>query len=119
MRDHTKLRAFALADEVALMIYKMTRDFPRDEIFVLTSQMRKAGISVASNIVEGCSRLTLKEYCRFIEISYGSLKELHYQFSIAERLDYLKFDQASEGNLKLSETERVLGSLLHTLWKSK
>jgi four helix bundle protein len=119
MRDHTKLRAFVLADEVALAIYKVTRDFPKEEIYGLGSQMRRAGVSIPSNIVEGCTRLTLADYRRFIEIAYGSLKELHYQYSLAERLGYIKDPLASEGKLKITETEKVLGSLLHTLWKTK
>jgi hypothetical protein len=74
MRDHTKLRAFELADEVALMIYQVTKDFPKDEIYGLTSQMRRAAVSIPSNIVEGCGRKTQKEYQRFLVIAYGSLK---------------------------------------------
>jgi len=117
MRDHTKLRAFELADEVALTIYKVTKDFPKEEVFGLVSQMRRASVSVPSNIVEGCARLTLADYRRFIEIAYGSLKELHYQYSLAGRLGYLRDPLASEGNIKITETEKVLGTLLHTLWK--
>ena len=56
MRDHTKLRAFELADEVAIIIYQVTRDFPKEELYGLTSQMRRAAVSVPSNIVEGCAR---------------------------------------------------------------
>ena len=56
MREHNKLRAFVLADELAVLIYKVTRFFPKDEIHGLTSQMRRAGVSVPSNIVEGCAR---------------------------------------------------------------
>ncbi len=56
MRDHTKLRAFELADEVAVLIYQSTRGFPREEIYGLTSQMRRAAVSVPANIVEGCAR---------------------------------------------------------------
>jgi len=56
MREHSKLRAFVLADEVAVMIYKVTRYFPKDEIYGLTSQMRRSGVSVPSNIVEGSTR---------------------------------------------------------------
>ena len=89
MRDHTKLRAFELADELALAIYRITRDFPKEEIYGLTAQMRRAAVSVPSNIVEGCARNSQTEYVRFLEIAYGSLKEVHYQFSLATRMGYL------------------------------
>ena len=56
MRDHTKLRAFELDDEVALLVYKVTAGFPKEEVYGLTSQMRRAAVSVPSNIVEGCVR---------------------------------------------------------------
>jgi four helix bundle protein len=56
MRDHTKLRAFELADEVAILTYSETRNFPKDEMYALTSQMRRSAVSVPSNIVEGCAR---------------------------------------------------------------
>ncbi len=86
MRDHTKLRAFELADEVAVLIYRTTREFPKEEIYGLTSQMRRAAVSVPSNIVEGCARESQVEYLRFLEIAFGSLRELHYQFGLAMRL---------------------------------
>ena len=74
MRDHRKLRAFELADEVALMIYRITKQFPKDEMYGLTSQMRRAAVSVPSNIVEGCARESQTEYRRFMEIAFGSLR---------------------------------------------
>ena len=78
MRDHTKLRAFELANEVALLIHRATREFPEEEIYGLTSQMRRPAVSVPSNIVEGCARESQAEYLRFLEIAFGSLRELHY-----------------------------------------
>ena len=77
MRDHTKLRAFELADEVVLLIYRATVGFPKEEIYGLTSQMRRAAISVPSNIVEGCARESQTEYLRFLGIAFGSIRELH------------------------------------------
>lgn len=120
MRDHTKLRAFELADEVTIMIYRITKALPREEIYGLTSQIRRAAVSVSSNIVEGCARESQTEYLRFLEISFGSLKELHYQFNLAFRLGYLEnFDKTviSEIEAKILETEKVLGALLRAMRK--
>lgn len=117
MRDHTKLRAFELADEVALLIYKVTSKFPQEERYGLTSQMRRAAVSVPSNIVEGCARESQAEYVRFLEISFGSLRELHYQFDLSQRLDYFNGHEISHCESKIIETEKVLGSLLRSMRK--
>ncbi|MGH7180999.1 MAG: four helix bundle protein, partial [Nitrospiraceae bacterium] len=84
MRDHTRLRAFELADEVVLLVYQATAGFPKDELFGLTSQIRRAAVSVSSNIVEGCARDSEAEYLRFLNIAFGSLRELHYQLDLAK-----------------------------------
>lgn len=115
MRDHTKLRAYELSDEVALMIYRTTKGFPKEEIYGLTSQMRRAAVSVPSNIVEGSARRTQVEYQRFLDIAYGSLKELHYQFGLAQRLGYIAEPEFMVGNMKLLETGKVLGSLIRSM----
>ena len=78
MRDYNKLTAFKLADEIAVLIYKITQQFPKDEMYGLTSQMRRAAVSIPSNIVEGCSRESQADYLRFLVIAFGSLKELNY-----------------------------------------
>lgn len=119
MRDHTKLRAFELADEVAVVIYRITTEFPKVEIYGLASQMRRAAVSVPSNIVEGCARESQSEYLRFLEIAFGSLRELHYQFGLAIRLGYVKESVMHECELKLIEAEKVIGSLIRSIRKPK
>ena len=115
MRDHTKLRAFELADRLALLVYQHTRSFPREEQFGLTSQLRRASVSVASNIVEGCARSSTSDYVRFLEIAYGSVREVEYQLSLAHRLGYLSGGAHEELGPLAVETSKVLGGLIRSL----
>lgn len=115
MRNHKKLRAFELADEIVILIYELTRTFPREEIYGLTSQMRRSAVSVPSNIVEGCARESQIEYVRFLEIAFASLRELHYQVSLSARLGYLNNQDSSICEQKLVETEKVLGALMRSM----
>jgi four helix bundle protein len=117
MRDHTKLRAFELADEVALLTYKSTAEFPKNEQFCLTSQMRRAAVSVPSNILEGCSRESSVDYTRFLEIAFGSVRELEYQITLAQRLGYMP--DANDLHPKVIECSKVLGALVRSLRKPK
>ena len=115
MRDHTKLRAFELADEIVLLIYRITQNFPKEEIYCLTRQQSLAAISVASNIVEGCARESQIEYIRFLEIAYGSLKEESYQLKLAVRLGYTTEQLSSICSSKIIEAEKVLCSLIKSM----
>jgi len=104
-----------LADEVVLLIYRATQTFPKEEVYGLTSQMRRAAVSVPSNIVEGCARESQTEYIRFLEIAFASLRELHYQFGLTQRLGYLDGYDTTGTELKIIETEKVLSALLRSL----
>lgn len=117
MRDHTRLRAFELADETALLIYQLTSEFPKQERYGLTSQMRRAAVSVPSNIVEGCARESQTEYLRFLELAFGSLRELHYQFDLSKRLGYFNADENTSCESKIIEAEKVLNALLRSMRK--
>ena len=115
MRDHTKLRAFELADELAVLIYRVTAKFPKEEMYGLISQIRRAGISVPSNIVEGCARDSQADYLRFLTIAFGSLRELHYQLDLSKRLGFLSNEDLSLIEPKVIETEKVLNGLIRSL----
>ena len=115
MRDHTKLRAFELADELAVLVYQITRNFPRDERFGLASQIRRCVVSVPSNIVEGCARHSEKDFLRFLDIAYASSRELGYQLSLAWRLSYLKPDEYQLTMKVSEETSKVLNGLIRSL----
>ena len=115
MRDHTKLRAFELADEVALLTYQVTANFPKDELYGLTAQMRRAAVSVPSNIVEGCARSSQADYLRFLFIAFGSLRELHYQLGLSKRLGFLNEQDIPVVEEKIVKTEKVLNGLIGAL----
>lgn len=115
MRDHKKLRAFELADELALLVYRNTVGFPSEEKFGLVSQMRRAAVSVPSNIVEGCARNTSSDYIRFLDIAYGSVRELEYQISLALRLGFLTRESSVDLENKCIETAKVLNGLIRSL----
>ena len=77
VENYRDLEIWKMAMEVAKSIYQLTDTFPKSEMYGLANQMRRAAVSVASNIVEGCARESQAEYLRFLEIAFGSLRELH------------------------------------------
>lgn len=119
MRDHRRLRAYELADELALRTYRVTRGFPSEERFGLVSQMRRAAVSTASNIVEGCGRSSNADYLRFLDMANGSARELAYQLSLAERLDFIPNAELQPFKELAEETNRVLAALIRALRKKE
>ena len=119
MRDYTKLQAFQLADRLAISVYRTTKAFPREELFGLTSQLRRAAVSTASNIVEGCARQTQTDYLHFLTIAFGSLREMQYQLSLAVRLNYISTDTHTNVDRLCTECSKVLGALIRSLRPSR
>ena len=94
MRDYTKIEAWKLTDDLTVAVYETTRSFPKEEVYGLTSQLRRASYSVPANIVEGSSRESKKDYLHFLYIARGSLSETQYFIHLARRLSYLSSDEA-------------------------
>ena len=115
MRDHQRIRVFKLADALVEHVYRATASFPRSERFGLTSQLRRAAVSVATNIVEGCARSSEAEYVRFLEIAYGSSKEVEYQIGLSARLGFIGEATASALSHQCALTAKLLCRLVLSL----
>ena len=116
MRDYNKLEAFKLADGLVVAVYRTTASYPKQEVYGLASQTRRAAVSVPSNIVEGAARETQTEFVRFLDISYGSCHELKYQLGLAKRLGFGKDEVArAEALDKAERTAQVLAKLIGSL----
>jgi len=92
----------------------MTAAFPPSERFELSSQMRRAAVSIPSNIVEGCARHTEQEYVRYLDIAYGSSRELQYQASLAARLGFIAAPNYAILAKACEETAKLLNALINS-----
>ncbi len=101
--------------ELVNEIYKVTKPFPKEEMYGLSSQIRRAAISIPANIAEGWGRGTTKNYIQFLEISRGSLFELNTLIIISYKQEYLNREICDEIENKLNETGRMLNALITTL----
>ena len=101
--------------EVVTDVYRLTEAFPRSEIFGLTSQMRRAAVSIPSNIAEGFARRNKSEHIQFLRIAFGSGAELETQIVLAENLGFAKTATTRDVRNKIDETMRMLNKLLTTL----
>ena len=110
MPSYERLKAWQLAYELALTIYQVTDGFPRDERFGLTSQMRRAGFSVAANIAEGAAKRGRREFRRFLDIALGSITEIEVALRIARDRNYVTRE-------RWVEVERVRNHAGVVLWK--
>jgi four helix bundle protein len=110
-----KLLVWQKAIEFADQIYAVTRAFPSDERFGLVSQMRRAAVSISSNIAEGSSRTSDTDFARFLEIAYGSLMELVSQAQVAIRQSFLMEDSLNALRKRAEELARMLSGLKASL----
>jgi len=115
LKGHRDLDVWKKGIDLVEDIYRSTNDFPREEIYSLTSQIRRSVISIPSNIAEGAARNSKKEFIQFLHIALGSSAELETQLLIAERLGYIK--NSFEFNNKLNDIKKMLIGLISFLKK--
>lgn len=113
--NFTKLAALDKAHKLVLLVYKITSSFPNTEVYGLVSQIRRAAVSVPSNIVEGKSRDTNNEFRRFLIIARGSLEELKYQMYLSKDLDYICNAVYSEFCNEADAVGRLFNGLMKSL----
>ena len=123
MQEYTQLKVWEKAHQLTLKVYRATNSFPRDELFGLTSQLRRSASSIAANLAEGCGRGSDPDFARFVQIALGSAYEVQYHLLLARDLGYLKaaspqstddinYESLNQG---IIEVKRMLSSLLQTL----
>ena len=113
IRPYKKLEVYAVSKELVLQVYELLKKFPKEEQYALCDQLRRAVISVPSNIAEGLGRLSEKEQVRFIEIAYGSLLEVETQLELACDLHYI-LEEELDGVMALVDQEAKLLSGLRS-----
>ena len=115
MRGYQDLKVWQLGIEISLTIYQVTDGFPPRELYGLSSQLRRAAVSVSSNIAEGHSRGATRDLIRFLAIARGSVAELETQLIISNRLGYLRREQFEKLMSMLDEESRMLAGLRKSL----
>ena len=116
--DYRKSTAWQKSDDLVIAVYEVTRRFPKEEVYGLAPQMRRAAISIAANIAEGSGRSTIRDYLHFLYQARGSLREVQYYAHLVHRLGYID-DEAAP---KLDSAVNEAGSALHGLieyWEEK
>jgi four helix bundle protein len=115
MKDFRDLKVWAKAHQFVLAVYAATRGFPREELYGLTSQPRRAAMSVPTNIAEGCGRGTDIEFARFLQISMGSASESEYLLLLAGDLNYFTTDVYETLANAVIEVKRMLAALMNSV----
>lgn len=107
MHDYKKLKIWENSIDLAVDIYKLTQLFPKEELYNLTSQIRRSAVSVPSNIAEGAGRNSNKEFLNFLSIANGSCSELDTQLTIANRLNFVSSEDFIEFQNKIYHIQRM------------
>ena len=111
---YRKLIAYQKGKEVVKRTYQLLKKFPADERYAMCDQLRRASVSITSNIAEGINRFSVKNKAHFVEMAYGSLMEVSSQFEIAEELGYVSSEDRLSMDMLIEEEARLLSGLLNS-----
>jgi four helix bundle protein len=114
-KPHKKLDAWKESINLVMLVYELTRQFPKNEIFGLISQLRRAVISIPGNIAEGAARQTRREFVQFLYIARGSLSEVDTYIEIAQRLGYIERGAIAMVEKKLVDVDKIITGLIQSL----
>ena len=115
MKDFRSLKVWEQSHSISLEIYKLTKEFPKEEQFNITSQLRRSITSIPTNLAEGCGRGSDKDFKRFVQIAMGSASESEYLLLLAKDLNYISDKEFDKLILKIQEIKRMLSSLISKL----
>ena len=114
-KNYRDLIAWQKAMDLVEAVYRATKQFPKDELYGLTSQVRRAVVSIPSNIAEGQGRTSAKDFQNFLSIAHGSLREVETQLMIAQRLGYITAEQLQPLTELAAEIGRLTNGLINSL----
>jgi four helix bundle protein len=114
LKDFKELKVWQKAYEFSLSVYLISKSFPREEVYGLTSQLRRAAVSIGANIAEGCGRRSDGEFVRFLQIARGSSSEVEHHLLLARDLKFMPQSVYADLERKLAEVQRMLTSLVST-----
>ena len=115
MKDFKELKVWRKAYDLSLAVYEASRSFPREEMYGLTSQLRRAAVSIGANIAEGCGRRSDGELVRFLQIARGSSSEVEHHLLLARDLKFLQAATHQDIEKRLQEVQRMLTSLVSSI----
>lgn len=117
MKDYKKLVVWQKAHKLVILVYKVTKNFPKEELFNLTIQLRKAATSTPTNIAEGCGKFTQRDFAKFLQDTQGSAQEVEYLSFLSYELGYIKKEVYDQLDSLVNEVKAMLISLIKKIRK--